>query len=249
MEDSSFLLRSLAALHGRDRDRDLSRAPASVDFLVIGDPRPVFPGDEGSRHGHEMCSRIHPPEHPDLKNSGLARYLRFALAGYPLPQIRPDEDLARSMSSEQVLLWRSSTENMRSGRYRSSGGPSHDSGPCLALQGLFLVAAWLTPLISEPPDMIWITWSWRGGKAGIAPADFTDASLFRCFVTVVAMEVAPEAGVPERARYREMGNVGPSGYRHSFFLFQGSVLEPAPVSIPGVLGSSLEGSFIPISLI
>ncbi|KAF3601201.1 hypothetical protein F2Q69_00034917 [Brassica cretica] len=89
MEDSLFLLRSLAELRGRDRDRDLSRAPASVDFLVIGDPRPVFPCDEGSRHGYEMCSHIYPPERPDLKNSGLARYLRFALVGYPLPQIRP----------------------------------------------------------------------------------------------------------------------------------------------------------------
>ncbi|KAF3526889.1 hypothetical protein F2Q69_00048432 [Brassica cretica] len=46
-----------------------------------------------------------------------------------------------------------------------------------------------------------------------------------------------------------MGDVGPSGYRHSFFLFQGSVLEPAPVSIPGVLDRSLGGSFIPIFLI
>ena len=86
MEDSSFLLRSLAALHGRDRDRDLSCAPASVDFLVIGDPRPVFPGDEASQHGHEMCSRIHPPERPDLKSSGLARFLRSLLA---LLQIHP----------------------------------------------------------------------------------------------------------------------------------------------------------------
>ncbi|KAF3532909.1 hypothetical protein DY000_02040722 [Brassica cretica] len=73
MEDSSFLLRSLAALRGRDHDRNLSRPPASVDFLVIGDPWPVFPGDEGSQHGHEMCSRIHPLERPDLKNFGLAR--------------------------------------------------------------------------------------------------------------------------------------------------------------------------------
>ena len=41
-----------------DRDRDLSGAPASVDSLVIGDSRPMFPGDEGSQHGHEMGSRI-----------------------------------------------------------------------------------------------------------------------------------------------------------------------------------------------
>ena len=72
-----------------DRDRDLSRAPASVGFLVIGDPLSVFRGDEDFHHGHEMCSRIHPPERPDLKNSGLARYLRSLLAGYPLPQISP----------------------------------------------------------------------------------------------------------------------------------------------------------------
>ncbi|KAF2548902.1 hypothetical protein F2Q70_00021514 [Brassica cretica] len=38
-----------------------------------------------------------------------------------------------------------------------------------------------------------------------------------------------------------MGDVGPSRYRHSFLLFQGSVLEPAPISIPGVLGRSLGG--------
>ncbi|KAH0854479.1 hypothetical protein HID58_069209 [Brassica napus] len=77
----------------RNRDRDLSCAPAYVDFLAIGDSRPVFPGDEGSQHGHEMCSRIHPPERPDMKNSGLARDLCPPLAGYPLPQIRPDRIL------------------------------------------------------------------------------------------------------------------------------------------------------------
>ncbi|KAF3525849.1 hypothetical protein F2Q69_00046069 [Brassica cretica] len=72
-----------------DRDRDLSRAPASVDSLAIGDSRQVFPGDEGFQHGHEMGSRIHPPERPDLKNSGLAIHLCSPLARYPLPQIRP----------------------------------------------------------------------------------------------------------------------------------------------------------------
>ena len=77
------------SLGSGDRDRDLSRAPASVDSLAIGDSRPVFPGDEGSQHGHEMGSRIHPAERPGLKNSGLARYLCSPLAGYPMPQIRP----------------------------------------------------------------------------------------------------------------------------------------------------------------
>ncbi|KAL0689597.1 hypothetical protein Bca4012_089275 [Brassica carinata] len=76
--------------HGSgDRYRDFSRAPASVDSLAIGDSRPVFPGDEGSQHGQEMGSRIHPAERPGLKNSGLARYICSPLAGYPLPQIRP----------------------------------------------------------------------------------------------------------------------------------------------------------------
>ena len=77
------------SLGSGDRDRDLSRAPASVDSLAIGDLRPVFPGDEGSQHGHEIGSRIHPAEQPDFKNSGLARYLCSPLAWYPLPQIRP----------------------------------------------------------------------------------------------------------------------------------------------------------------
>ena len=75
------------SLGSGDRDRDLSRYPASVDYLAIGDSRPVFPGDEGSQHGHEMGSRIHPADRPGLKNSGLARYLCSPLAGYPLPQI------------------------------------------------------------------------------------------------------------------------------------------------------------------
>ena len=72
-----------------DHDRDLSSCPASVDSLGIGDSRPVFPSDEGSQHGHEMGSRIHPAQRPGLKNCGLARYLCSPLAGYPLPQIRP----------------------------------------------------------------------------------------------------------------------------------------------------------------
>ena len=75
------------SLGSGDRDRDLSRYPASVDYLAIGDSRPVFPGDEGSQHGHEMGSRIHPAERPGLKNSGMARYICSPLAGYPLPQI------------------------------------------------------------------------------------------------------------------------------------------------------------------
>ncbi|KAF3572143.1 hypothetical protein F2Q69_00059402 [Brassica cretica] len=77
------------SLGSGDHDQDLSRAPASVDSLAIGDSRAVFPGDEGSQHGHEMGSCFHPAERPGLENSGLARYLCSPLAGYPLPQIRP----------------------------------------------------------------------------------------------------------------------------------------------------------------
>ncbi|KAF2532844.1 hypothetical protein F2Q70_00030529 [Brassica cretica] len=51
--------------------------------------------------------------------------------------------------------------------------------PCLALRVLFFAAAWLTPLTSEPPDMTWITRSWRGGEAGTAPLDFPTVSLLR----------------------------------------------------------------------
>ena len=84
-----FIVGYCFSLGSGDRDRDLSRAPASIDFLVTGDPRPVFLGDEGFQHDHEMCRRIHPPERPDLKSFGLARFLRSSLAGCLLPQILP----------------------------------------------------------------------------------------------------------------------------------------------------------------
>ncbi|KAF3505859.1 hypothetical protein F2Q69_00006027 [Brassica cretica] len=37
-----------------------------------------------------------------------------------------------------------------------------------AFQVLFFPAAWLLPLISEPPDMTWITRSCHGGETGAA---------------------------------------------------------------------------------
>ncbi|KAF3494388.1 hypothetical protein DY000_02052837 [Brassica cretica] len=46
------------------------------------------------------------------------------------------------------------------------------SRPCLAFQVLFFATAWLIPLISEPHDMTWITWSCRGGKVGAASLGF-----------------------------------------------------------------------------
>ncbi|WZZ61274.1 hypothetical protein YC2023_061381 [Brassica napus] len=50
------------------------------------------------------------------------------------------------------------------------------STPCLALWVLFFAAVWLTLLTSEPPDMTWITRSWRGGEVGAAPLDYPDVS-------------------------------------------------------------------------
>ena len=44
---------------------------------------------------------------------------------------------------------------------------------------LFFAATWLMPLISEPPDMTWITQSCWGGEAGTASVGFPGASLFR----------------------------------------------------------------------
>ncbi|KAF3597846.1 hypothetical protein DY000_02021627 [Brassica cretica] len=126
------------SLGSGDRDRDLSRAPASVDSLAIGDSRPVFPGDEGSQHGHEMGSRIHPAERPDPSGMILeevsSRCLcpaslvaRPTVSSWRDPCGVEDEVLARSLSSEQVPLCRTLSETMRSGRYRSLGGPSRDS--------------------------------------------------------------------------------------------------------------------------
>ncbi|KAF2566881.1 hypothetical protein F2Q70_00002022 [Brassica cretica] len=46
----------------------------------------------------------------------------------------------------------------------------------LSVTGAF-AAAWLTPLTSNPPDMTWITRSWRGGEAGAAPLDFLAVSV------------------------------------------------------------------------
>ncbi|KAF3510234.1 hypothetical protein F2Q69_00006846 [Brassica cretica] len=90
----------------------------------------------------------------------------------------------------------------------------------LALPVLFLAAAWLMPLISDPPKMTWITRFCCGSEAGIAMADCFIASLFRRFlalsernsmrcpffsssltsilsaITVVVMEVAPPVRVP-----------------------------------------------------
>ena len=53
------------------------------------------------------------------------------------------------------------------------------SRPCLALQVLFFVSVWLTPLTSEPPDMTWITRSWRGGEVGEAPLEIPAVSFPR----------------------------------------------------------------------
>ncbi|KAF3607173.1 hypothetical protein DY000_02048445 [Brassica cretica] len=119
-----------------DRDRDLSHAPASVDSLAIGDSQPVFPGDEGFQHGHEMGSRFHPAERPGLKNLAWLGIFVLRWQGTLCPRSFwyyfrggvEDEDLARSLSSEQVPLWRTLSETMQSGRYRSLGGPSRDSG-------------------------------------------------------------------------------------------------------------------------
>ncbi|KAF3591829.1 hypothetical protein DY000_02021609 [Brassica cretica] len=53
------------------------------------------------------------------------------------------------------------------------------SRPCLAFQVLFFAAAWLMPLISEPPDMTWITRSCRGGETGAALVGLPVVSLLR----------------------------------------------------------------------
>ena len=50
---------------------------------------------------------------------------------------------------------------------------------CMAFQVLFFAAAWLIPLISEPPDMTWITRSCRGGEMGAASVGFPVVSLLR----------------------------------------------------------------------
>ncbi|KAF3579712.1 hypothetical protein DY000_02031486 [Brassica cretica] len=49
------------------------------------------------------------------------------------------------------------------------------------LRPLIFAAAWLMLLISEPPDMTWITLSWRGGEAGLVSADFLGVSLLKRF--------------------------------------------------------------------
>ncbi|KAF3584670.1 hypothetical protein F2Q69_00030218 [Brassica cretica] len=129
----------LLLLGSGNRDRDLSHAPASIDSLAIADSRPVFPGDEGSQHGHEMGSHIHPAERPDpsgmISEEVSSRCLcpaslvaRPSVGSWRDPCGVEDEDLARSLSSELVPLWRTLSETMRSGRYRSLGGPSRDSG-------------------------------------------------------------------------------------------------------------------------
>ncbi|KAF3512734.1 hypothetical protein F2Q69_00006453 [Brassica cretica] len=51
--------------------------------------------------------------------------------------------------------------------------------PCLAFKVLFFAAAWLMPLISEPPDMTYITRSCRGGETGAALVGFLVVSLLR----------------------------------------------------------------------
>ncbi|KAF2546685.1 hypothetical protein F2Q70_00022094 [Brassica cretica] len=122
-----------------DLDRDLSRAPASVDSLAIADSRPVFPGDEGFQHGHEMGSRIHLAERPDpsgmISEEVSSRCLcpaslvaRSSVGSWRDPCGVEDEDLAMSLSSEPVPLWRTMSETMQSGRYRSLGVPSRDLG-------------------------------------------------------------------------------------------------------------------------
>ncbi|KAF3561251.1 hypothetical protein DY000_02014277 [Brassica cretica] len=112
------------SLGSGDRDRDLSRAPASVDSLAIGDSPaslswvPSAPDPSGmiSKEVSSRCLCL---------ASSVARQ---SVGSWRDPCGVEDMDLARSLSSEQVPLWRTLSETMRSGRYRSLGGPSRDSG-------------------------------------------------------------------------------------------------------------------------
>ncbi|KAF3585418.1 hypothetical protein F2Q69_00030212 [Brassica cretica] len=85
--------------------------------------------------------------------------------------------------------------------------------------------------------MTWITRSCHVGETG---ADLCDAVLR--FLTLVSVEVAPEARVPETVR--EVRHVWPHGHRHPFCLLDRPVLVYAPVSISGVPSWSLRGFLI-----
>ncbi|KAF3541327.1 hypothetical protein F2Q69_00022761 [Brassica cretica] len=87
--------------------------------------------------------------------------------------------LVVSQHTTFVLRWLALDRGYFKSHSASLDDPFNPSQPCLVFKVLFFTAAWLIPLISEPPDMTWITQSGRGGEAGAASVGFPVVPLLR----------------------------------------------------------------------